>query len=86
MLEVGVHPGRAEALGRDPWVTMERVEGWIEDLMGQGSRIGSVPAVLAKNLGDHWLPPGLRGMAAKGSGSRERRRYVEGEFGEFVER
>jgi hypothetical protein len=62
--EAGVWPATAEALGDDPWLTQERLDGWLDNLEGQNRRrpgaIRSIPAVLVANLRAHREPPPAR--------------------------
>jgi hypothetical protein len=76
--EAGVWSATADDLCDDPWLTQDRLDGWLDNLDEQNRRqpgsIRSVPAVLVANLRAHREPPPPRGRGR----SRGRGRWAEG--------
>jgi len=82
--ELRLHPDKALALAGDPWVTVDRVNRWWQDLQRQGDKahggpIISYQAVLYTNLNVHWEPPEVQ------DDEPEWNRYVSGEYADFIE-
>lgn len=85
LLDAGVFEEQATLLSRDPWVTLERVEGWIADIERQlrqkpGS-IRSSGAVLYSNLYNHREPPPPPASRREDDPYR----FVEGKYAAYIE-
>ncbi|HFD40855.1 MAG TPA: hypothetical protein ENJ31_13515 [Anaerolineae bacterium] len=83
LLAIGIWESTAEELAADPWITVDRIERALADLMAQ-ERAGQTwrtnrQAVLISNLRAHREPPRRRPP------EDDRRRFVSGEYADIIE-
>lgn len=86
--DVGIWPEAARELAGDPWVTEERVRltaAYFEDKRRRGEPVGGRPvanvaALVVGSLKSHREPPRDRVRCAE----RDRNRYIEGDYAEFI--
>ena len=69
-------PDKAAELAADPWVTEARITAWLDRLEADPG-IRNLPAVLYSNLKHH--------REAPPRATSERRRFIEGEYADYVQ-
>lgn len=79
--ELNVWPNRARKAARDPWVTLERVNGWAAIIEGNGD-LKNKAAILMGHLDAHEEPPD---DIAAASGDNGYNRFLSGKYAEFIE-
>jgi hypothetical protein len=79
LVAAGTFTDVAARLAADPWVTAERIEGWIDALRADPA-IRNLPACLAANLAAHREPP----PTAEECEERNGRRYIDGPYAEYI--
>ena len=79
--EMNVWPNRARRAARDPWVTLERVNGWIAVIEGNGD-LKNKAAILMGHLDAHEEPPDdIDAASGKSNGNP----YISGPYAEYIE-